>query len=178
MQPHRRQPTRLPNPWDSPGKNTGVGCHFLLQCMKVKSESEVAQSCPTLSDPMDCSPPGSSISYSAKLLQSPSLNSLSHTANSHQLSILQMVMYVSMLLCPYIPHFPSSPLPHVYKSVLYVWSSLQELAVKFLQTSHRLPGDCSKVERKPCFVLLRDYRKELYQVRSSTSISFYHNIQT
>ena len=60
-QPHRRQPTRLPHPWDSPGKNTGVGCHFLLQCMKVKSESEAAQSCPTLSDPMDCSPPGSSI---------------------------------------------------------------------------------------------------------------------
>ena len=55
------QPTRLPRPWDSPGKNTGVGCHFLLQCMKGKSESEVAQSCPTLSDPMDCSPPGSSI---------------------------------------------------------------------------------------------------------------------
>jgi len=42
LQPHRRQPTRLPRPWDSPGKNTGVGCHFLLQCMKVKSESEVA----------------------------------------------------------------------------------------------------------------------------------------
>ena len=59
--PHRRQPTRLPDPWDSPGKNTGVGCHFLLQCMKVKSESEVAQSCPTLSDPMDCSRPGSSV---------------------------------------------------------------------------------------------------------------------
>ena len=58
---HRRQPTRLPRPWDSPGKNTGVGCHFLLQCMKVKSESEVAQSCPTLSDLMDCSPPGSSV---------------------------------------------------------------------------------------------------------------------
>ena len=52
---------RFPRPWDSPGKNTGVGCHFLLQCMKVKSESEVAQSCPTLSDPMDCSLPGSSI---------------------------------------------------------------------------------------------------------------------
>ena len=60
VRPHRRQPTRLPRPWDSPGKNTGVGGHFLLQCMKVKSESEVAQSCPTLSDPMDCSPPGSS----------------------------------------------------------------------------------------------------------------------
>ena len=61
VQPHRRQPTRLPRPWDSPGKNTGVGCRFLLQCMKVKSESEVTQSCPTLSDPMDCSLPGSSI---------------------------------------------------------------------------------------------------------------------
>ena len=52
--------TRLPHPWDSPRKNTGVGCHFLLQCMQVKSESEVAQSCPTLCDPMDCSLPGSS----------------------------------------------------------------------------------------------------------------------
>ena len=61
MWPHRRQPTRLPHPWDSPGKNTGVGCHFLLHCMKVKSESEVAQSCLTLHDPMDCSPPGFSI---------------------------------------------------------------------------------------------------------------------
>ena len=53
--------TRLPRPWDSPGKNTGVGCHFLLQCMKVKSEREVTQSCLTLSDPMDYSLPGSSI---------------------------------------------------------------------------------------------------------------------
>ena len=61
MRAHRRQPTRLPCPWDSPGKNTGVGCHFLLQCMKVKNESEVTQSCPTLSNPMDCSPPGSSV---------------------------------------------------------------------------------------------------------------------
>jgi len=60
VRPHRRKPTRLPRPWDSPGKNTGVGCHFLLQCMKVKSESEVVQSCPTPSDPMDCSLPGSS----------------------------------------------------------------------------------------------------------------------
>ena len=69
--PHRRQPTRLPHPWDSPGKNTVVGCHFLLQCMKVKSESEVAQSCPTLSDPMDCSLPGSSIHgiFQARVLE-------------------------------------------------------------------------------------------------------------
>ena len=61
VRPHRRQPTMLPRHWDSPGKNTGVGCHFLLQCMKVKSESQVAQSCPNLSDPMDCSLPGSSV---------------------------------------------------------------------------------------------------------------------
>ena len=51
VRPHRRQPTRLPRPWDSPGKNTGVGCHFLLQCRKVKRKSEVAQSCPTLATP-------------------------------------------------------------------------------------------------------------------------------
>ena len=61
VRPHRWQPTRLHRPWNSPGKNTGVGCHSLLQCMKVKSESEIAQSCPTLSHPMDCSLPGSSI---------------------------------------------------------------------------------------------------------------------
>ena len=61
MRPQRQQPTSLPRPWDSPGKNTGVGCHFLLQYMKVKSESEVVQSCPILCNPMDCSLPGSSI---------------------------------------------------------------------------------------------------------------------
>ena len=71
VRPHRQQPSRLPRPWDSPGKNTGVGCHFLLQCMKVKSESEVAQSCPTLSDAMDCSLPGSSIHgiFQARVLE-------------------------------------------------------------------------------------------------------------
>ena len=71
LRPHRRQPSRLRRPWDSPGKNTGVGCHFLLQCMKVKSESEVTQSCPTLSDLMDCSPPASSIHgiFQARVLE-------------------------------------------------------------------------------------------------------------
>ena len=69
--PHRRQPTRLPHSWDFPGKNTGVGCHFFLQCMKVKSEREVAQSCPALRDPMDCSLPGSSIHgiFQARVLE-------------------------------------------------------------------------------------------------------------
>ena len=71
VRPQRRQPTRLPRPWDSPGKNTGVGCHFPFQLMKVKSESEVAQSRPTLSDPMDCSPPGCSVHgiFQARVLE-------------------------------------------------------------------------------------------------------------
>ena len=71
MRPHRWQPTRLPHHWDSPGKNTGVGCHFLLQCMKVKSESEVTQSCPTLSDPKNCSPPRPSVHgiFQARVLE-------------------------------------------------------------------------------------------------------------
>ena len=69
--PHRQQPTRLPHPWDSPDQNTGVGCHFLLQYLKVKSESEVPQLCPTLSDPVDCSPPGSSVHgiFQARVLE-------------------------------------------------------------------------------------------------------------
>ena len=73
VRPHRRQPTRLPHPWDSPGKNTGVGCYFLLQCIKVKvkNESEVTQSCPTLSNPMECSLLGSSIHriFQARVLE-------------------------------------------------------------------------------------------------------------
>ena len=93
VRPHRRQPTRLPCPWDSPDKNTAVGCQFLLLCMKVKSESEVAQSCPTLSGPMNCSPPGScvhgifqarvlewgAIAFSASSTVSPHLPQLSPT---------------------------------------------------------------------------------------------------
>ena len=71
VRPHRQQPTRLLCPWDSPGKNTGVGYHFLLQCMKVKSESEVAQSCPTLSNPKDWSLQGSSVHgiFQARVLE-------------------------------------------------------------------------------------------------------------
>ena len=87
VQSHRRQPTRLPRPWDSPGKNTGMGCHFLLQCMK--SKSEVAQSCQTLSDPMDCSPPVSSIHgiFQARVLEwgiSPLWSGASHMPRTAQ----------------------------------------------------------------------------------------------
>ena len=71
VRPHRQQPIRLPHPCDSQGKNTGVGCHCLFQCMKVKSESEVVQSCPTLSDPLDCSLPVSSVHgiFQARVLE-------------------------------------------------------------------------------------------------------------
>ena len=100
VRPHRRQPTRLLCPWDSPGENTGVGCHFFLQCMKVKSESEVAQSCPTPGDSMDCSLPGSSahgifqarvlewgaISFSIQLLSHVPLLAAPWTA-AHQASL-------------------------------------------------------------------------------------------
>ena len=86
VRPHRRQPTRLPRPWDSPGKNTGVGCHFLLQGMKVKSESEVAQSCLTPSNPMDCSLPGYIHCYCIK--QIVNKDPLYSTENSTQYSVM------------------------------------------------------------------------------------------
>ena len=84
--------TRLPRPWDSPGKATGVGCHFLLQCMKVKNQSEVAQSCPTLRDPMDCSLPGSSARgiFQARVLEWGAFSkSLSTVVGKDDLSSLQ-----------------------------------------------------------------------------------------
>ena len=85
--PHRRRPTRLPRPWDSPDKNTGVGCHFLLQSMRMKSESEVAQSCPTLRDPMDCSLPGSSVHgiFQARILEWVAIDSQGSSQLEHEL---------------------------------------------------------------------------------------------
>ena len=104
VRPHRRQPTRLPHPWDSPGKNTGDGCHFLLQCMKVKSESEVAQSCPTLRDPMDCSLPGCSFHgifrqdyWSGVPLPSPMTN-LGSILNSRDITLPTKVCLVKAMI--------------------------------------------------------------------------------
>ena len=93
--PHRWQPTRLPDPWDSPGKNTEVGCHFLLQCMKVKSQSEVAQSCLTLRNPMDCSLPGSPIHgiFQARVLEWGAISSV----YSHHLFLISSVSIRSIL---------------------------------------------------------------------------------
>ena len=108
--PHRRQPIRLPRPWDSPGKNTGVGCHFLLQCMKVKSEREVAQSCLTLRDPMDCSLPGSSVhgTFQARVLEWGAIafsDQLPEFTQTH-------VHWVGDAIQPYHPlSSPSAPAP-------------------------------------------------------------------
>ena len=113
MRPHRLQPTRLPRPWDSPDKNTGVGCHFLFQCMKVKRESEVAQSCPTSSDPMDCSLPGSSVhgifQWSGVPLPSPSFTTgkLFPSENYCLLLIFQEISYLMVppIHCQFISLF-------------------------------------------------------------------------
>ena len=104
VRPHRRQPTvrplrrhpRLPRPWDSPGKNTGVGCHFLLQCMKVKSESEVAQLRPTLRDPVDCSLPGSSVHgiFQARVLEWGATALSKASTSGHQLYSLHFGLMV------------------------------------------------------------------------------------
>ena len=106
---HRRQPTRLPHPWDSPGNNSGVGCHFPLQCMKVKSESEVAQSCPTLHDPMDCSLPGSSIHgiFQARVLEWVAIA-------FSRLNPLPLCKSLAISSLP--PRFPASP-HHVFKTI-------------------------------------------------------------
>ena len=107
VQPQRQQPTRLPRPWDSPGKNAGVGCHFLLQCMKVKSESEVAQSCLTPNNPMDCSPPGSSAHgiFQARELEWGAIAFSVCIASSAILWITIMVTVFPMVASPaaYIP---------------------------------------------------------------------------
>ena len=112
VRPHRRQPTRLPSPWDSPGKNTRAGCYFLLQCMKVRSESEVAQSFPSLSDPMDCSPPGSSVHeiFQARVLEWGAIAFSHPCMTTGKIIVLTIQTFVGkvMSLLFYICHsFPS-----------------------------------------------------------------------
>ena len=96
VRPHRRQPSRLLCPWHSPGKNYGVSCHFPLQCMKVKSENEVAQSCPTLSDPMDCSLPGSSVHgiFQARVLEWVAIASTHFPCSLQNWSNCRTVLYL------------------------------------------------------------------------------------
>ena len=104
VRPHRWQPTRMPCPWDSPGKNTGVGCHFFLQCMKVKSESEVAQLCLTLSNPIDCSLPGSSIHgiFQARVLEWGAIAFSERVSSDSQFFILKIgnIFFLYLLTNP------------------------------------------------------------------------------
>ena len=129
VRPHRPQPTRLRCPWDSPGKNTGVGCHFLIQCMKVKSESEVAQSCPTLRDPMDCSLPGSSIhGYSDIFFPAPQWKwKQSHDFSDHAYIIKGPVVTLN--------HIVSIPF------------QIKCLSHKMMRASRLLPGEISSHRR-------------------------------
>ena len=123
VRPHRRQPTRLPRPWDSPGKNTGVGCHFLFQCMKVKSESEVAQSCLTLRDPMDHSLPGSSIHgiFQARVLE---WGAIAFSAFTHDIQSIPWSYHFSLQKRPGTSN-PLHPHHSLVSHCLYQSCSLQ-----------------------------------------------------
>ena len=136
VRPHRRQPTRLPCPWDSPGKNTEVGCHFLLQCMKVKSESEVAQWCPTLLHPMDCSLPGSSIHgiFQARVLEWGAITFSRQTFVGKVMSLLFNMLSAaaaakSLQLCPTLcdpidGSPPGSPVPGILQARTLEWVAI------------------------------------------------------
>ena len=132
MPPHRQQPTRLPCPWDSPGKNTGMGCHFFLQCMKVKSESEVAQSCLTLSNPVDCSLPGSSVHgiFQARVLEwgaisdTVSLKNL-FSENYQRMCVCVLVAQSCPALCnPMDCSLPGSSVHGIFQARILEWVAI------------------------------------------------------
>ena len=134
VRPQRQQPTRLPRPWDSPGKNTGVGCHFLLQCMKVKSK--VAQLCPTLSDPMDCTPPGSSVH---EIFQATVPVSYKVLFVKHQIWIcIYFVLGLGKMACPYFEACFSE----------FVFSSLNTWLLVKLRCLKMIPGMFAVLKRK------------------------------
>ena len=156
MRPHRRQPTRLPRPWDSPGKNTGVGCHFLLQCMKVKSESEAAQSCPTLSNPMDCSLPGSSIHgiFQARVLEWGAIAfSRKHNGTLIFKIMINMLCYAKSLqscptLCDPIDGSPPGfPVPGILQARTLEWVAFG--IVSFLHSQPSPPYPTINLPRTP-----------------------------
>ena len=136
--PHRRQPTRLPRPWDSPGKNTGVGCHFLLPCMKVKSESEVAQSCLTLCDPIDSSPPGSSVHriFQARVLEWVTI------AFSMQLAYQMVTLWGTARLFPKVATAFCVPLGN-YKSSNFSTSSPNTYCLSFFFQLKKFLAACA-----------------------------------
>ena len=136
VRPPRWQPTRLPRPWDSPGKNTGVGCHFLLQCMKVKSESEVAQSCPTLPGPMDCSLPGSSAHgiFQARVLE---WVAIAFSATCMLLMPKSACSHTSLPPSPLIL-VSSLSLGSLQKSLHQIWSLLKLMSIESVMPSNHI----------------------------------------
>ena len=134
VRPHRRQPIRLPRPWDSPGKNTEVDCHFLLQCMKVKSESEVAQSCLTLSDPMDCSLPGSSARgiFQTRVLEWVAIAFSSVFPASFNFSSVQLLSCVPLFANPWTAACQAS------LSFTISWSLLKLMSIESVMPFHHL----------------------------------------
>ena len=140
MRSHRQQPTRLPRPWDSPGKNTGVGCHFLLQCRKVKSESEVAQSCPTLSDPMNYSLPGSTVHgiFLARVLEWGAI-AFSEGHNNRLLYFFEELSLVPFS-CSVVRLFatPWSGAHQASLSITNFWSPPKPMSIKSVMPSNHL----------------------------------------
>ena len=137
VRPQRQQPTKFPHPWDTPGKNTRVGCHFLLPCMKVKSESEVAQSCPTLSNHMDCSLPGSSVHgiFHARVLEwgATAFSVLIATPLQFFHHHSYFISHPTILYCPPIP----TPCPAHHKHpFLPTISTMVHMA--YYRTSHSM----------------------------------------
>ena len=123
VRPHRQQPTRLPHPWGSPGKNTGVGCHLLLQCMKVKRESEVAQSCPTPSDSMDCSLPGSSAHgiFQARVLE---WGAIAFSVVKAAAAAAKLLQSCPTLCDPKDGSPPGSPVPGILQARTLQWVAI------------------------------------------------------
>ena len=113
---------QAPHPWDSPGKNTGVGCHFLLRCMKVKSESEVVQSCLTLSDPMDCSPPGSSVHgiFQARALEWGAI-AFSETNAGYKCTFTNTVTWSYIATYRHVSEDENSPGIFISLKIIYFW---------------------------------------------------------
>ena len=125
--PHRWQPNRLPHPWDSPGKNIGVGCHFLLQRMKAKSENEDTQSCPTLSDPMDCSLPGSSVHgiFQARVLEWGDITFSDRAIQSWCWVCACLVLQLCPTLCDPMDHgLPRSSVHRILQARILEWVAI------------------------------------------------------
>ena len=173
--PHRRQPTRLPDPWDSPGKNTGVGCHFLLQWMKVKRESEVAQSCRTIRDTMDCSLPGSSVPgiCQARVLEWGAIAFSERDANASQKigGVVQLFRHVWLFVTPWTIACQAS------LSFSISYNLLTLVSIELVMSSNHLVLCCYPLLLPSIFPSLRVFSSELaLHIRWPKYLSFSFSI--